>query len=118
MLSRHNRVSTALCTAILKGGRSISSVHFSLRYLKGEKGAKSGEYPRFSVVVSKKVAKLAVRRNALRRKIYGILGEKDFFPTLPPVSALIMVKKDIITEAKDIKEIKTEIADLLAKISR
>ncbi len=54
-------------------GRASHTPLFTIRALpvEGELGASK----QFSVVVSKKVAKTAVARNALRRKVYAALAE-------------------------------------------
>ncbi len=104
MLARKNRVNTALCSQIMKDGSSVFTPLLSLRYMK------NAPYPRFSVLVSKKVAKTAVERVSTRRRVYGILNHA----TLPKLYALISVKKSI----KDIsyQELTREVHNLLAKV--
>ncbi len=62
----------------------------------------------FSVVISKKVAKLAVTRNKARRRIYAIL--ESYSTTTSPMLIVIYVKKSI--ENLTNQELKEEIKRL------
>lgn len=65
MLRRANRISRRLFDT-LRGGRLIKSPTLSGRIYPGTS-------PIFAVVVSKKIARSAVKRNTLRRKVYTAL---------------------------------------------
>jgi len=54
----------------METSKTYHSSHFSIRI--GQNGSKKS---RFSCVVSKKVSKLAVARNLLRRRFYSALSE-------------------------------------------
>jgi ribonuclease P protein component len=88
----------------MKEGVSVHSSWLSLRF------TSRAAYPRFSAIVSKKVAKTAVERNRIRRRVYAVLEKL----TLPPLHALVMVKKPLndITPSDLLKEIE----NLLAKV--
>ena len=108
MLAKKNRVQKEKFPAILKGGAFFHSPNFTLRSLpspvKGEN--------RFSAVVSKKVASLAVKRNYLRRKVYGIL-EKNIGAVSRPHTTLIFLKNDL--SSLSTQDIIVEIETLLKK---
>lgn len=72
MLSRSNRISKKLFPNT-STGKVFSNNDFSLRLL-----VKNGSTEEFkaSVVVSKKVAKTAVKRNLLRRRIYSVIQKE------------------------------------------
>jgi ribonuclease P protein component len=69
MLKRIERIRRAGFKKIAEG-RATHTPLFTLRMLPSDAG-----HRQFSVVVSKKVAKTAVARNALRRKVYAALQE-------------------------------------------
>ncbi len=72
MISRSQRISKKLFPNSLSG-RVFSTDLFSIRLVQG----KVDDVPfRASVVVSKKVAKTAVKRNLIRRRFYSILREQ------------------------------------------
>ncbi len=78
MLKKSQRLTTSQLERVLKDGKVAHTALFTVRALNGgvstirpiDKPAK------FAVVVSKKVAKTAVGRNFLRRRIYEVLGLK------------------------------------------
>jgi ribonuclease P protein component len=66
MLSKKNRLDKDTLNTIMEKGSISSGSFFVLRYIKSD-------IPQYSFVVSKKIAKNAVKRNYLRRKGYNIL---------------------------------------------
>lgn len=66
MLRKRQRLSSAGFSEVFKAGRRLHTAYFQLIYLPSEDF-------HASVVVGKKVAKTAVRRNRLRRQVYGVL---------------------------------------------
>lgn len=58
---------------VYKHGQSVRAGQMSLRYLQTERA----QGFRAAVVVSRKVHKSAVKRNRIRRRLYGLLGEYD-----------------------------------------
>jgi len=86
----------------MKKGGIISGSFFILHYLKQNS-------PEYAFVVSKKIAKTAVKRNSLRRKGYNILrsyGLKSF-------AGIFFYKKEALTASP--LEIKKDIDFLLKK---
>ena len=101
MFSRRERLPRATFPAVLKGGRRLSSLHFTAIISKEAKG--------YAVVVSKKVARLAVTRHRIKRRVLAVLK------TLPLPPALIIFPTSS-AHSVSYQDIKTEIADLLSKI--
>lgn len=54
---------------VYSNGKAVRSQLFTIKYVRNERR----RYPRFSVVVSKKVIKSAVGRNRIRRRLYEYL---------------------------------------------
>jgi ribonuclease P protein component len=65
MLKSSNRLSVEQFNMIMEKGRTIHSPFFYLRFIK------EPDTTQISATVSKKVAKLAVERNKIRRQMYG-----------------------------------------------
>lgn len=65
MLKRRERISRSLFPEILKSRTFVNSKHLTLRV-----GLSLG-HPKFATSISKKIAKSAVIRNTLRRRIYS-----------------------------------------------
>lgn len=82
MLSKRQRLSTAAFKEVFKAGRRLHTPYFQVVYLK------STDF-HASVVVGKKVAKTAVRRNRLRRQVYGVLSRAHLSAALPLTLILI-----------------------------
>lgn len=76
MLSKQNRLERKDFVNLLASKRFVNTENFSLRLGAGEKVAK------LAVSVSKKVSKLAVDRNTLRRRVYSVVRSsvKDLEP--------------------------------------
>ena len=96
---RRQRFPRALFPTALKGGRRLSSPHFSIILPREGAG--------YAVVVSKKVARLSVTRHRIKRRILEVLR------TLPLPQALIIFPK---SSAADIprQEIYIELETLLS----
>ncbi|MFZ2048899.1 MAG: ribonuclease P protein component [Minisyncoccia bacterium] len=69
MLPRHLRIKRGLYKELILGSRFVHSPHFTLRYIKIE-----GQKSKVGVSVSKKVAKSAVTRNTVRRRVYDCVS--------------------------------------------
>lgn len=74
-----------------------------------------GTTPQVSVVVSKKVAKRAVDRNRLRRRVYGAV--ERFLQTSPLAATVIFLVKPEAKTATRL-DFAADVADLLAKIAK
>ena len=91
MLSRSRRIAQNSFRSLSRGrsfSADLASIRVSPLPLK--------ESPaRFAVVVSKKVAKTAVERNRLRRKVYGVL--KQLAPlTMPGVAVIVYPRMEAL----------------------
>lgn len=70
------------------------------------------DHARAAVVVSNKVAKSAVKRNRMRRRLYGLLEE--IWTGLAAADILIIVKRDLVSEP--VATLKTELTGGLKKL--
>jgi len=68
MLKKTQRISTNHISWLLKKGFRFNNDFFSVKFQLNK-----GPANRYSVVISKKIAALAVERNLLRRQLYEIL---------------------------------------------
>jgi ribonuclease P protein component len=108
MLPKKNRVGTREVDNIFKEGRILASPHLSFRYIKNA----SKEEAKISFIASKNVAKLAVKRNLLRRRGYSAL--KKFIHLFPlGVLGVFVFKK----YQDDISILENEIKNILGKIN-
>jgi ribonuclease P protein component len=71
MLPSSKRLTVPLFKEVMDKGKLFHSPYFSVKFLK------MPGISRFSVAISKKVAKNAVDRNKLRRRIYSALRSLD-----------------------------------------
>jgi ribonuclease P protein component len=71
MLPKSKRLSTKAFTGIIEKGQSFHGPFLVIRVISSE------THSSFAVSVPKKVAKLAVDRNKLRRQIYSIISAID-----------------------------------------
>lgn len=77
MLPKKNRADKKAVDKIFKDGVFVRSHNLNLKYIL----EKNGILPRISFIVPKTVEKMAVKRNLLRRRGYGIL--KKYFNRFP-----------------------------------
>jgi|SRR3989344_6203080 len=104
MLSKRERLS-ARDISSLSIGKSVFGAHISLRYV-------FTSTKKFSVSVSKKVAKRAVDRNRIRRRVYSVLRDVKG-DVKKSVFVMIMPKKECQTIK--LEEIKSELMTLFKK---
>ena len=108
MLSKNNRANKKDIEKIFKEGRFISSPNLTFKYILSSDSTD----PRISFIAPKSVAKLAVKRNFLRRLGYDVLGKYiNQFPS--GVLAVFVFKK----YQDDISIIENEIKNILSKIN-
>jgi len=120
MLPKKNRVSKKEVDLVFKQGRFLVSPNLTFKYLRPT-GLTCGNshrsdlwvnYPKISFIVSKSTAKLAVKRNFLRRRGYSILAKYiSQFPT--GIVGVFVFKK----YQDDISIIENEIKIILAKLN-
>ncbi len=90
-------------------GQSVRSSDITIRYLDKHNQTPS----KFAVVVSKKVARLAVTRNRIRRKVFNVL--EGLMPRIPNgYLFVISVYDEGIKSAKQ-KDLEEKIKELLKK---
>lgn len=111
MLPKANRANTKEIDAIFKGGKFLNSPNLTFKYLLSSAKADL-KTNKISFIAPKSVAKLAVKRNALRRKGYRILKKLiDQFP-FGIVGAFIFRKFQ-----DDSSILENEIENILSKIN-
>lgn len=107
MLHKKNRVDTKEVDKIFKEGKFIVSSSFTFKYFKiSNKGVK------ISVIAPKSIAKLAVKRNLLRRRGYTVLSRYiDQFP-LGIIGVFVFKKYQ-----DNVSVIENEIKTILTKLN-
>jgi ribonuclease P protein component len=89
MLPSSKRLTIPLFKGVMDKGRIFHSPFFSAKMLKTE------GMSRFSVAVSKKVAKNAIDRNKIRRRIYSTI--RPLYPRIiPGIHGVIMPKSTVL----------------------
>ena len=107
MLPKKNRVDTKEVDLIFKKGSSLGFSVLSLKYLKN-----NSQEVKISLIAPKNIAKLAVKRNLLRRRGYTAL--KKYFNQFPPGFMGVFIFKKY---QDDVLILENEIKNLLNKIS-
>lgn len=106
MLSKRERLDKKSIEQIFKKGRVINSPSFSFKFL-----VKELPHSRIAFIAPKKIAKLATRRNFLRRKGFNIF--KKYKKILPyPILGAFVFKKYVDSTTLLESEIKTIISKL------
>lgn len=95
--------------AVYQKGATVRNADYSIRYLKNNKRK---DY-RVAVVVSKKVAKSAVERNRIRRRIYEIVRQLDQ-PINGPQDIVITIFTSKVA-AVDYQELEASLSKLFSK---
>lgn len=103
MLPKSARIPRELFKQLLQHSRYANSAHFTLRY------RVSSGLPQIGVSVSKKVSKLAVVRNTVRRRAYSALYPSA---TSLPKGLYLLVAKPGAERIKG-APLKTELEELL-----
>ncbi|MBI2476342.1 MAG: ribonuclease P protein component [Candidatus Taylorbacteria bacterium] len=108
MIPAKRKVSRDLFKVLMRKGRSYHSAGFSLRVFFGN----NDKPAKFSVAVPKKLEKSAVRRNGIKRRVYGVLH--SFLPIARPGSlSAFFIKKKI--DARALSGLNPEIQTILKK---
>lgn len=103
MLSKRKRVDINTFKAIWDKGSIISGSFFVFKYIKALS-------PRYAFVVSKKIAKTAVKRNSLRRIGYNILRESN----LLNLNGIFFYKKEGLDIKKE--DLKNDILKIFSRV--
>jgi ribonuclease P protein component len=108
MLLKKNRADRKAIEKIFKDGRFLNSPNLTFKFLI----KKNSTTPQISFIAPKSVAKLAVKRNLLRRRGYGVLNKYiNQFPS--GVLGVFLFKK----YQDDVLTIENEIKNILSKIN-
>jgi ribonuclease P protein component len=108
MLKKKNRADKNAVGKIFKEGKFLNSLNLTFKYIL----TKDSLIPRISFIVPKSVAKLAVKRNLLRRHGYTVLQKyTDQFPA--GILGVFVFKK----YQDDVSIIENEIKNILSKIN-
>lgn len=104
MLPRQKRLTTPLFSSVFLSGKVFHSASFSVRALKILKDKEEIGQSRFGISVTKKVAKTAVLRNTIKRKMYSAIGNVEKRIKLPVhlVFVMKMPQKNYEKEIQDI----------------
>ncbi len=108
MLPKSKRLSTKAFSEVIKKGQSFHSPFFIIRLSKTDKTSL------FAVSVPKKVAKLAVSRNRIRRQVYSILSSLKL--RMKPESSIIIIMKTG-SDKLSFKDLGAEIEKIFVKLS-
>jgi ribonuclease P protein component len=107
MLPKKNRVEKIGVDEVFKGGRFFNSPSLTFKFLLTNKFS----IPRVSFIAPKSIAKLAVKRNLLRRRGYNALKKyiSDFPSGLVGVFVFKKYEDDVLIIENEIKNILSEI---------
>jgi ribonuclease P protein component len=108
MLPKKNRADKKAVERVFKDGKFINSLSLTFKYVL----IKNSTPPRISFIAPKNVAKLAVKRNLLRRLGYNVL--KNYINKFPPGLVAVFVYKKY---QDDISILENEIKNILTKIN-
>ena len=108
MLKKSSRLSTEQVSCVMEKGKSVHSTFFTVRFLNKQKSAG------FAAIVSKKVAKTAVSRNFIRRKIYEALHVGAMTKKNKDNWIAILAKKDVATF--NLKDLTKDLQTLFQKV--
>lgn len=116
MLKKEKRLGTKLFPAVVGRGRMFQGRFFSLKVLNAQAEMKEKSKSHFSVVISKKVAPLAVTRNLIKRR--GLAVIKPYLPEIEKkagknvIFGAFFAKKGV--EKASFQEIKSDLAELVS----
>lgn len=108
MFPRRNRILRKEFPSILTSGKKASSPHFTL--------IASGGVTGYAVVVSKKVAKLAVTRHRIKRRVLSALRTLQASESNLPKTLIIFPKNSV--SAMPFKQVTKELVEVLSKIRK
>ena len=94
---------------LFQNGESSRTKFFGLKYVENLHRS----HPRIAVIVSKKVAKSAVKRNRMRRRVYEILRQHYNFEK-PYDIALTIFSDEVLTASHE--ELKEQLRKLILEL--
>lgn len=112
MLSEKNRFhGHGSLRYVFANGKAVRSRILTIKYTENKRRST----PRFAVVVSKKVMKSAVRRNRIRRRLYGYIH--TILPEMTPQTDIVFIvtSSEVLTMPHE--QLVGEVEQLLAQTS-
>ena len=107
MLPKKYQISTKEVDLVFKEGKHIISPNLTFKFVLTHRSI----FPRISFIAPKNIAKLAVKRNLLKRRGYRALEEQ--LNRFPPLFGVFIFKK----YQDDVSIIENEIKSILNKIN-
>ncbi len=111
MLKKSQRLTTEEVTLVITKGLFAQSPFFTMRFIFNKE-----QKSKFAAITSKKIFKTAVARNAMRRRVYAMIGGLIKANKAPTCASLALICKDKAVGANT-DLLKEDIAKLFAKIS-
>jgi ribonuclease P protein component len=108
MFSRKNRIPRERLEEVIKQSKSLGSDFFNVKFSENNLN-----FPRFSVIVSKKVCKSSVGRHLLKRRFLSII--RDQFQVFVQKDYVFFLKKEATKE--NFKDMKTSFKRFLEQNS-
>jgi len=108
MLPRENRITKAEYPTLLKQSRYFVLEGTTIKHAASEKG------PKFSIVISAKVSKKAVKRNLIRRIFSENIKKADLMTKIGKKALFIYVSRDLGSMSR--AKINQKVEDLIGKI--
>lgn len=111
MINRSLRINKQRIPYILKKGHTLKQGLFTVRYMENKE-----QYCRFITIVSKKIERLATKRNKIKRKIYeGIRLDHKILEKNPKLDILLIPHKQI--RSSDYESIDKSLKELFSKLN-
>ena len=108
MFSRKNRIPREKLEEIIKQSKSLGGDFFNIKFLENNLN-----FPRFSVIISKKTCKSSVCRHLLKRRFISVI--RSNLNTFLNKDYVFFLKKEILD--KDLKLIKSSFKSFIEKNS-
>ena len=108
MISKKYRVSRLKIEPIIKKGKETQSSLFLIRYITNNRN-----FDRFAVIISKKINKLAVKRNLLRRQLFESIRDQYKENLKKQHFDIVLIPKKIIIN-KTFQDIKEDVKNILS----
>lgn len=108
MFSRKNRIPREKLEEIIKQSKSLGGDFFNIKFSENNL-----DFPRFSVIVSKKTCKSSVGRHLLKRRALSVL--RAYFQAFSNKDYVFFVKKEVLN--KDFKTFKNSFESFILKNS-
>jgi len=110
LIAKDFRLKSNQIDYLLDKGISTNTKVFIVRYIQNNK-----DFPRFCVIISKKIETRATVRNKIRRQIYESIRINNLLQSLANLDIVLIPKKSILS--KSFAEIKEDIKTLPSKIT-